>query len=58
MPLPISSPLADDLDRVAGLEGAVDRDDPDRQQARAALAQDPGGAVVDRRLARAPASRI
>ena len=50
----VDDPLADrlavggDLDRVAGLELALDLGDPDRQQAAAALAQDPGGAVVDR----------
>src|SRR5918994_4638630 len=49
----VDDPLADrlaiggDLDRVAGLELAVDLGDPDRQQAAATLAQHPGGAVVD-----------
>ena len=36
-----------DLDRVAGVEAAVDLDDADRQQRRAALAQRPRGAGVD-----------
>ena len=37
-----------DVDRVAGGEVALDGDDADRQQAGAALAQDAGGAGVDR----------
>ena len=57
MPLPTTLAVGDDLDRVAGLELALDRGDPDRQQAGAALAQDPRGAVVDARAARGPASR-
>ena len=36
-----------DLDRVAGLEAAVDADDADRQQGGAAVAQRAGGAGVD-----------
>ena len=39
--------VAVDLDRVAGLEVALDGGDPDRQQAGAALAQDPRRALVD-----------
>ena len=47
MPLPTASPSTHDVDRVAGLEGAVHADDPDRQQRRPAVAQRPRGAGVD-----------
>ena len=42
-----AAPSTHDVDRVAGVEGAARRDDPDRQQRRAALAQRPRGAGVD-----------
>ena len=42
-----------DLDRVAGLEAAVDADDADRQQRGAAVAQRAGGAGVDGHAAQA-----
>ena len=48
MPLPIAAVAGlADLDRVAGVEGARDVDDADRQQRRPALAQRPRGAGVD-----------
>ena len=49
----VADPLTDrlaverDLDRVAGVELAGDLDDPDRQQAGAALAQRAGRAGID-----------
>ena len=46
-PLADQRAIADDVDRVAGIELALDADDADRQQARPALAQDLGGARVD-----------
>ena len=55
MPLPISSPSLATSTASPGLEAAVDLGDPDRQQARAALAQDPGGAGVDEQT---PARRL
>ena len=51
MPLPTTLAVGRDLDRIAGLEVALDGGDPDRQQARAALAQDPRGALVDEHAA-------
>ena len=47
MPLPTTSRVADHLHRVAGRELSLHLRDPDREQARAALAQHPGRALVD-----------
>src|SRR3954449_3166990 len=49
----VADPFADrlaaagDVDRVAGLEAALDGGDADREQTRSTLTQDPGGAGVD-----------